>query len=102
MLSDTSLPVIKAILPVVGENIHEIARRFYTHMFEGRPELFDGLFNRGNQAEGYQQQALAESIAAFATSLVNDPDDLPDQSAQTSGSQAHFVRGVAEPIRHCS
>lgn len=78
MLSDTSLPVIKATLPVVGENIHEIARRFYAHMFEGRPELLDGLFNRGNQADGHQQQALAGSIAAFATALVNNPDDLPD------------------------
>ncbi|MGO3148792.1 hypothetical protein ACTXJX_02950 [Glutamicibacter ardleyensis] len=54
MLSYTSLPGIKATLPVVGENIHEIARRFYTHIFEGRPELLDGLFNRGNQADGHQ------------------------------------------------
>lgn len=78
MLSDTSLPIIKATLPVVGENIHEIARRFYDHMFKGRPELLDGLFNRGNQADGHQQQALAGSIAAFATNLVDNPDNLPD------------------------
>jgi nitric oxide dioxygenase len=78
MLSDTSLPVIKATLPVVGENIQEIASRFYAHMFEGHPELLDGLFNRGNQADGRQQQALAGSIAAFAGFLVNDPTHLPD------------------------
>lgn len=78
MLSDTSLPVIKATLPVVGENIQEIASRFYNHMFQEHPELLDGLFNRGNQADGRQQQALAGSIAAFAGFLVNDPTHLPD------------------------
>jgi nitric oxide dioxygenase len=47
-------------------------------MFEGHPELLDGLFNRGNQADGRQPQALAGSIAAFAGFLVNDPTHLPD------------------------
>ncbi|MCB5290978.1 globin domain-containing protein [Arthrobacter sp. SO3] len=78
MLSDTSLPVIKATLPVVGENIEEIAKRFYKHMFEARPDLLDGLFNRGNQADGRQQQALAGSIAAFAGLLVDNVDQIPD------------------------
>ena len=78
MLSDTSLPVIEQTLPVVGEHIQEIATRFYSHMFAERPDLFDGLFNRGNQADGRQQQALAGSVAAFAGFLVNSPDDLPD------------------------
>jgi nitric oxide dioxygenase len=79
MLSDTSFPVIEATLPVVGENIQEIARRFYRHMFEARPDLQDGLFNRGNQADGRQQQALAGSVAAFATYLVNHPEQTPDR-----------------------
>lgn len=78
MLSETSLPVIKATLPVVGEHIEEIAKRFYKHMFDARPDLLDGLFNRGNQADGRQQQALAGSIAAFAGLLVNNVDEVPD------------------------
>ncbi|MET1036104.1 MAG: globin domain-containing protein [Arthrobacter sp.] len=78
MLSDTALPIVKATLPVVGENIQEIARRFYGHMFSGHPELLDGIFNRGNQADGRQQQALAGSIAAFAGYLVDRPERLPD------------------------
>lgn len=78
MLSDTSLPVIEATLPVVGEHIEEIAKRFYKHMFEARPDLLDGLFNRGNQADGRQQQALAGSIAAFAGLLVDHVDQVPD------------------------
>lgn len=47
-------------------------------MFAERPELMDGLFNRGNQADGSQQQALAGSVAAFAGYLVNKPDEMPD------------------------
>ncbi|GAA1751046.1 globin domain-containing protein [Kocuria aegyptia] len=78
MLSDTAYPIVKATLPVVGENIQEIARRFYAHMFAAHPELLDGLFNRGNQADGAQQQALAGSVAAYATVLVNTPTEIPD------------------------
>ncbi|MET0796798.1 MAG: hypothetical protein ABWY21_05415 [Rhodococcus sp. (in: high G+C Gram-positive bacteria)] len=37
-------------------------------MFTEHPELLDGTFNRGNQASGEQQQALAGSVAAFASS----------------------------------
>src|SRR4051812_14484265 len=48
-------------------------------MFGGHPELLDGVFNRGNQAEGSQQQALAGSVALFATALVEHPDRLPEQ-----------------------
>ncbi|MFF0991638.1 globin domain-containing protein [Kocuria nitroreducens] len=77
-MSDTAYPVVRATLPVVGENIQEIARRFYGHMFDAHPELLDGLFNRGNQADGRQQQALAGSVAAFAGALVHRPTELPE------------------------
>lgn len=78
MLSAKSTPVIQATLPVVAENIQEIARRFYEHLFGQHPELLDGTFNRGNQAEGTQQVALAGSVAVFATALVDHPDRLPE------------------------
>src|SRR3978361_1648638 len=78
MLSDAALPVVEATLPVVGGDIQEIASRFYQHLFEEHPELLDGIFNRGNQADGRQQQALAGSVAAFAGYLVSNPRDLPD------------------------
>src|SRR5215472_8786281 len=42
------------------------------------PKLMDRTFNRGNQANGNQQQALAGAVAAFATALVNTPDHLPE------------------------
>ena len=78
MLSDKSRPVIQATLPVVGAHIQEIAGHFYKHMFSIHPELLDGTFNRGNQADGKQQLALAGSVAAFATALVKTPDHLPE------------------------
>jgi nitric oxide dioxygenase len=70
--------VITATLPVVGEHIGEIAQRFYRHMFANHPELLDGVFNRGNQAHGEQQQALAGSVAAFASGLVSTPERTPE------------------------
>ncbi|MFC5952098.1 globin domain-containing protein [Pseudonocardia lutea] len=78
MLSDQARPVIEATLPVVGENIGAIATRFYEHLFTEHPELLDGTFNRGNQAEGSQQRALAGSVAAFASTLLTRPDRAPD------------------------
>jgi len=78
MLSAQSLPLITATLPLVGERMPVIARNFYGRMFAAHPELFDGLFSRSNQKNGSQQQALAGSIAAFATHLVNNPETTPE------------------------
>ncbi|MFJ5779554.1 globin domain-containing protein [Streptomyces sp. NPDC093094] len=78
MLSNTSRPVVAATLPVVAEHIGEIAQRFYRHLFAEHPELLDGVFNRGNQAHGEQQQALAGSVAAFASGLVATPERTPE------------------------
>jgi nitric oxide dioxygenase len=78
-LSDKSRPLIEATLPVVGEHIDEIAEHFYRRLFTEHPELLDGTFNRGNQAQGTQQQALAGSVAAFASALANTPDHLPEK-----------------------
>lgn len=78
-LSEKSRPAIEATLPVVGEHIGTIAERFYQHLFTEHPELLDGTFNRGNQAEGSQQQALAGSVAMFAEALLNHPEQLPER-----------------------
>ncbi|MEU4419253.1 globin domain-containing protein [Actinoplanes sp. NPDC024001] len=79
MLSDKARPIVEATLPVVGEHIEEIANRFYAHMFAEHPDLQDGMFNRGNQAEGSQPKALAGSVAVFATALVKSPQQLPER-----------------------
>ncbi|MFF4013846.1 globin domain-containing protein [Streptomyces sp. NPDC001843] len=78
MLSEQSAATVRATLPVVGGAIGEITERFYAGLFAAHPELLRDLFNRGNQAAGTQRQALAGSIAAFATHLVDHPDQRPD------------------------
>ncbi|MCZ4099688.1 globin domain-containing protein [Streptomyces sp. H39-C1] len=78
MLSAESAVLVRATLPAVGGALDEITTRFYGAMFSERPELLDGMFNRGNQASGAQRRALAGSIAAFAGALLADPDARPD------------------------
>jgi nitric oxide dioxygenase len=78
MLSEQSAATVRATLPAVGAAIGEIADRFYERLFAAHPELLRDLFNRGNQASGTQRRALAGSIAAFATHLVERPDERPD------------------------
>lgn len=46
-------------------------------MFAAHPELERELFNRGNQAQGDQQRALAGSIAVYATLLVAEDGPEP-------------------------
>lgn len=86
--------VIKATLALVGSHIDEISTEFYETMFGGHPELLRNLFNRGNQAQGAQQRALAASIATFAAHLV-DPD-LPHPSDLLSRiGHKHASLGIA-------
>ncbi|MCG7524366.1 FAD-binding oxidoreductase [Streptomyces sp. OfavH-34-F] len=78
MLSESSTATVRATLPAVGAAIGDIADLFYRKLFSAHPELLRDLFNRGNQASGAQRQALAGSIAAFATHLVEQPETRPD------------------------
>jgi nitric oxide dioxygenase len=96
MLSEQNRPIVEATLPVVGQHIGEIAGRFYGHLFGAHPELLDGTFNRGNQARGEQQQALAGSVAAFATALVTTPDRLPEKLLSRVAHK-HASLGIRPP-----
>ncbi|WP_017602076.1 globin domain-containing protein [Nocardiopsis lucentensis] len=78
MLSTESAATVRATIPAVAGALDAITARFYETMLSERSELLDGLFNRGNQASGEQRQALAGSIAAFATALLEHPDERPD------------------------
>ncbi len=78
MLSPKSAEIVRATLPAVGGAIGEITPLFYDKLFAAHPALLRDLFNRGNQAEGTQQRALAGAVAAFATALVEHPDARPD------------------------
>ena len=79
MLSEKSAQIVRDTLPTVGGAIGQITPLFYEKMFAAHPELIRDLFNRGNQAQGDQPLALAGSVAAYATMLVNDNPHPTDQ-----------------------
>jgi nitric oxide dioxygenase len=90
--------IVRATLPLVGAHVDEITVEFYRRMFGRHPELLRTLFNRGNQAQGSQQRALAASIATFATHLVNP--DLPHPSELLSRiGHKHASLGVTADRR---
>lgn len=101
-LSQEHAEIVRATLPAIGAHINEITPLFYQKMFSAHPELIADTFNRGNQRQGDQQKALASSIAAFATMLV-DPD-APDPVAMLSRiGHKHASLGIVEdqyPIVH--
>ncbi|MFE1174004.1 globin domain-containing protein [Streptomyces sp. NPDC058773] len=78
MLSPKSAETVRATLPAVSGALGEITALFYRKLFAAHPELLRDLFNRGNQANGTQRQALAGSIAGFAGHLLDHPDSRPD------------------------
>jgi nitric oxide dioxygenase len=65
MLAPDSVRVVRATADIVVRHGAQITGRFYDRMFDAHPELLE-LFNRGNQANGEQRQALAMSVAAVA------------------------------------
>ncbi|MFG2118385.1 globin domain-containing protein [Streptomyces sp. NPDC048710] len=102
MLSEQSAVTVRASLPAVGAAIGEITERFYARLFTAHPELLRDVFNRGNQAAGTQKQALAGSIAAFATHLLEHPDRRPD-ALLSRIAHKHASLGVAPeqyPVVH--
>ncbi|MFI7154678.1 globin domain-containing protein [Nonomuraea sp. NPDC050022] len=95
MLSVESATIVRATLPIVGASLDAITTRFYETMFAERPELLDGLFNRGNQANGEQRRALAGSIASFATMLLDNPGERPEDMLARIAHK-HTAVGVTE------
>ncbi|WP_353951150.1 globin domain-containing protein [Knoellia sp. S7-12] len=102
MLSTKSAAVVKTTLPVIGAAIGDITPVFYKRMFAAHPELERDLFNRGNQAQGDQQSALAGAIAAYATLLVAD-DGRDPVEVLARIAHKHASLGITEdqyPIVH--
>jgi nitric oxide dioxygenase len=102
MLSAASADVVRATLPVIGGAIDQITPIFYQRMFAAHPDLERNLFNRGNQAQGDQQRALAGAIAAYATLLVTENAPEP-KDVLARIAHKHASLGIAEdqyPIVH--
>ena len=96
-LSAASAEVVRATLPVIGAAIGDITPVFYRRLFAANPELIRDLFNRGNQAQGDQQRALAGSIAAYATLLV--AEDGPEPEAVLARiTHKHASLGITEEL----
>lgn len=70
MLSDNTIAIVKATVPVLQEGGEALTRHFYKRMFTHNPEVLS-LFNPANQAEGTQQKALANAICAYAMHIDN-------------------------------
>ena len=95
MLTPRSADTIRATLPAVGGAIEDITTLFYRRLFEDHPTLERDLFNRGNQAQGDQQRALAGAIAAFATVMVADDAPRPDAILSRIANK-HASLGISE------
>lgn len=93
MLSTKSAETVRATLPVIGAAIGDITPVFYQNMFAAHPELERDLFNRGNQAQGDQQRALAGAIAVYATLLVT-PDGPSPQAILSRIANKHASLGI--------
>lgn len=94
--------IVTATLPLIGANIDAITQAFYRRLFDNHPALLRNLFNRGNQAQGAQQRALAASIATFATHLVNPDLPHPAELLSRIGHKHASLGIVAEqyPVVH--
>ena len=82
MLSDSARPLVVATLPVVGEDIGEIAERFSAHVSAAEPQLLDGVLDRGTQAGGTQpvagdpgREAAVAAHGAASPRVTVAPDD---------------------------
>lgn len=94
-LSPEHAETIRQTLPLVGSKIDQIAPNFYQRMFHSHPELLRDTFNRGNQAQGAQQRALAASVATFASLLVTPGAPSPDEMLARIGHK-HVSVGITE------
>jgi nitric oxide dioxygenase len=70
MLTEQHIPIIKSTIPLLENAGPALTKYFYQRMFSHAPELQD-IFNMSNQANGKQQVALFEAIAAYAKNIEN-------------------------------
>ena len=92
LLSAQAESVVRATAGVVAEHAVAITSAFYPAMLGAHPELRD-LFNRGNQANGDQRQALAAAVVAYAVHLV-DPDAPSFRPVMQRIAHKHVSLGI--------
>lgn len=72
MLSKQQIELVKATVPVLREHGVALTSHFYKRMLSHNPELMQ-VFNMGHQRAGFQQQALAGAVLAYAENIENLP-----------------------------
>ena len=65
MLTKKQIELVKATVPVLREHGVALTSHFYKRMLSHNPELRQ-VFNMGHQRAGFQQQALAGAVLAYA------------------------------------
>ena len=72
MLTKEQIELVKTTVPVLREHGVALISHFYKRMLSHNPELMQ-VFNMGHQRAGFQQQALAGSVLAYAENIENLP-----------------------------
>ena len=72
MLTKQQIELFKATVPVLREHGVALTSHFYKRMLSHNPELMQ-VFNMGHQRAGFQQQALAGAVLAYAENIENLP-----------------------------
>lgn len=69
-MTTSQIELIKSTIPILKEHGTALTSHFYKRLFSYNPEL-NNVFNRGNQANGKQQNALATAVLAYAEHIEN-------------------------------
>ena len=72
MLTKQQIELVKATVPVLREHGGARTAHVYKRMLSHNPELMQ-VFNMGHQRAGFQQQALAGAVLAYAENIENLP-----------------------------
>ena len=72
MLTKQQIELVKATVPVLREHGVALTSHFYKRMLSHNSELMQ-VFNMGHQRAGFQQQALAGAVLAYAENIENLP-----------------------------
>ena len=72
MLTKEQIELVKTTVPVLREHGVALISHFYKRMLSHNPELMQ-VFNMGHQRAGFQQQALAGAVLAYAENIENLP-----------------------------
>ncbi|MFC4076190.1 NO-inducible flavohemoprotein [Salinithrix halophila] len=92
-----TIEIVKRTAPVLKENGKAITSCFYQRMFSRHPELHH-LFNRSNQRQGKQQQALANAVYAAAAHIDRLEAILPAVEPIAHKHRALGVKPEQYPI----